>query len=204
MLSMPADLVLNLIYGNAACSTYFCLLNATPQHSTPQHLLFDSYSRKVCLQLGQLADAPIANCHRHGSLLFVRIVWFLGSKTGHGIAYTTCSFCCLTGRWSPVDVFSALVTMFHVPCSLLSAQNYQLTVTSFPHPLHLHFSFLCCCFIHLISCLAAVQRIYSIYFYCLDAVFEALANCHCTNSIKWWHRRSCLRACVIEVLIIEQ
>jgi len=44
MLSMPADLVLNLIYGNAACSTYFCLLNATPRHAIL--VLFDS--RKVC------------------------------------------------------------------------------------------------------------------------------------------------------------
>jgi len=32
MLSMAADLVLNLIYGNAACSTYFCLSSATPRH----------------------------------------------------------------------------------------------------------------------------------------------------------------------------
>lgn len=83
MLSMAPDLVLNLIYGNAACSTYE--QKERPEQPGRER---DQGDVKRCATLGsswvsssrrreqgrdlrQAEWSPIANCHRHGALCFV-------------------------------------------------------------------------------------------------------------------------------------
>lgn len=89
MLSMAPDLVLNLIYGNAACSTYEqkerpeqperererdqgdvkrC---ATLGSSWVSSSSSNGRRRELGWDLRQAEWSPIANCHRHGALCFV-------------------------------------------------------------------------------------------------------------------------------------
>jgi len=152
----------------------------------PHHAICCCSIVERCAKLGQLADpiAPIANCHRHGSLL---PLFEMTRKSGHGIAYTICllllfdrqmisSWCVCSLLVSQCFMFHVPCTMYHVPCSMFHAicpKLSVLAVTSFLQPLHLHIlqlllllllllnSFLfmfCCCAAHLFNLFLLLGR----------------------------------------------